>query len=309
MAVKLRSLGEPREALPIPNAVVELLDESARRVDREPGAGPLRVSKSLLTQLDRCEALALAPAEPSPLTHAMAVGRLVDHSVAFALTRGVVDRPSAVAMAMAEASGDDELLAVLSGSLDALTEDDQALLEEANAGAARLGTSRPRSVMALAQSSVEVPLGGRRVLLGGRFDVEFLRAGVPGSVGILEVKAGSFRDEHRADGYWYALLAALRDGVAPAWVIGWSPAAGEFDYFDAAHATAAASALVSAARRVSDAIDRLARLNGSTEPLETAVRRSGWWCGACPLRVGCPQALASAEGFGRSAAWGDEDEF
>jgi hypothetical protein len=68
---------------------------------------------------------------------------------------------------------------------------------------------------------------------------------------ILEVKAGVATGAHQPDLYWYALLGALRDHMAPRVVVVWSAG-------DATTVTApiSAGALESAARRVVAAATR-----------------------------------------------------
>lgn len=292
LAARLRGLADPDlPRVSVPVEISMLLNDNARLLS--PTMPRRRITKRLLTDLDRCEAMAIAPQTPAGLTHAMALGRLVDHAVAFALTRGTVDRPAEVSLAMAQAADDTEL-AELFAELDGFTPEDHDVLEVTNSVMSKLAAVRPTSVYVLPQASIEVPIG-ESVLLSGRFDVEFLRPGVPGSVGLLEVKSGSVRDEHRADGYWYALLAALRDGFAPAWVVGWSPFGGETVQFESGDGRSATAALVAAARRVGAAIGAIARLSATEHPLDVAHRRAGFWCGGCALGSTCPQAMR-AEG-------------
>ena len=106
------------------------------------------------------------------------------------------------------------------------------------------------------QERVLVSLAGGRVLLSGRPD---LAVGRPGQhrtgVLIVEAKSGRFRPAHLEELRFYALLEALRWGVAPFRAAVWCLGEGRIDVLDID-----ADLVWSEALRVGDAITRLTRL-------------------------------------------------
>ena len=95
---------------------------------------------------------------------------------------------------------------------------------------------------------------------------------------IIEVKAGSATGVHQPDLYWYALLAALRDGTAPRCVAVWTATDGL-----TTTAPISADALRSAAMRVIAAAERWTALLAGRPPTLTAHPGCRW----CALLDAC----------------------
>jgi hypothetical protein len=93
---------------------------------------------------------------------------------------------------------------------------------------------------------------------------------------VVELKAGGFHQAALEEARFYALLEALRFGVAPARAVT-VKVDGDRVLVDGTDVDA--ELLETEARRVADGITRLARLAAGGRP-----RRSpGWPCGRCPV--------------------------
>jgi hypothetical protein len=140
------------------------------------------------------------------------------------------------------------------------------------------------------EEPAKLALGSGIVALSGRFDVVF--GGVPTGrpLVVLELKSGTLRPHYVEDQRFYALLAALRDGEAPAAVLTCS--AGD-DGGDVAVDLVDVALLDHAVRRVEQALGALSRVLSGEEPPEHAC----WRCGRCPDRDVCPSFEAP------EAAW------
>lgn len=280
-----------------------------------PGLLPLRLPKSRLTSLDRCERMALAEAlatgEDGPLTPERFRGAALDHLVAHQLVAGrVLDAPE-VLRGMLAADGEVELL----DYMDQLDADDESQLGDilqplATAVAEGWAGIEP-SWLARTQSRATAVFNHGDVVCSGRLDVELGGAptGRPGVV--VEIKSGQPRAEHVAEMYYYALLVALRDGQAPAAMLRWYPGAAP------AIAPVSEGVLNSVAVRIADAMELWAALVGSasassagesaaavagipaTESVAVdgigataAAETPGAWCMWCPEADVCPSAFA-----------------
>lgn len=282
--------------------IVSALDEVAHDIGPISlfGDGPLRLTKGLISEFSRCEARALANAQARQevvLSTPMVLGRLMDYAVAFGLIRGRVDSALNVCVAMAEADGDDELVAAVHQRSEAERLELQHQLLDALDACALTWQGRPAELWPLFQSSAEASLGPGTIVLSARFDVEIFTSPIADisrrAVGIVEVKSSTLRDDHRADGYFYALVAMLRDASMPDWAAAWVPGQEIAVHFAASADRSAArglspmgtggGALRSAASRVIGTLHRMADIDGGAVP----ARRAGWWCESCPLVETC----------------------
>jgi len=271
-----------------------------------PAGVVVRVTKDAVTSVRRCEARHLAdlagrraPVQPVP---ALVRGRLVDALFRQVATIGWVgDDPVADALAACAAEGEPE-----GASLDGLADADRAKVQaEVIAASAALVAAWPRLPAGAGlrtQERVLVPLGGGRVVLSGRPDLAIgrptrRRAGVL----VVEAKSGRFRPAHLEELRFYALLEALRWGVAPFRVVVWSLGDGRIE------AVEVDSDLVwSETLRVADAITRLTRLAAGEAPRTSANPL----CPFCPLVDRCPDGLRqiALAGGGPPARGEGEDE-
>ncbi|MBK6309555.1 MAG: hypothetical protein IPF42_02810 [Candidatus Microthrix sp.] len=115
------------------------------------------------------------------------------------------------------------------------------------------------------------------------------RAGRPGRrppPALIEVKATAPAHDHSFDLNLYALGIGLRDGLAPAAVLHWSPGTGWVEL-----PPVTIEVLESAARRVVHALGVLGSLARGETPEETPGAHCGW----CPDAAICPSANPSAQ--------------
>lgn len=189
--------------------------EGLHRWGLDPDAPVIRIPKSRLADLTQCP-LKAARHVPEIAPAAALLGRSVDVAAELMVVRGG-HRGSAWASACEvwEADGTDDLdlIAGLSES------DREALAQQVDTHAAQLAATLgtvPSGWWPRAQDTLSVPFAGGRVVLGARFDL-FLGGGASGRPSIvIEIKAGQQWPGHLEDSRYYALLAALRDGSAPA---------------------------------------------------------------------------------------------
>ncbi|MDQ2678912.1 MAG: hypothetical protein M3Y51_09230, partial [Actinomycetota bacterium] len=188
---------------------------------------PVRVPKSRLAEMARCERSAVASARSVDTRRregAEALGLLrgiaLDHFVTHQLAEGRVLEPLPALVSMLTAVADDQSLELL----------DTVALDDAEASLAPLATSVAETWAGLdpawmprTQSRASLVLAEGSVICSGVVDVELggPTTGLPGVV--IEVKSGRPAPEHQAEAYLYALLVALRDGVAPVGVARWYP--------------------------------------------------------------------------------------
>lgn len=267
------------------------LDESAGEAtaDLDPDLLPLRLVKSRLTSLGRCERLAVAEAfrRPAvePLSPQQFRGIALDMFVVHQLTAGRVLDPTAALRSMAAAEDNQEILEYI----DAVEEDDGPSLAEVLdllATAAADGWSDVSGDWLPRTQTRATAIFGGSVVCSGRIDVE-LGGTVSGRPGVVvEVKSGSPRPEHVAELYFYALLVALRDSVAPAAMLRWYPGGAP------AVSPVSAAVLESVAVRVADAMLNWAALVRGSGPSE----RAGPWCKWCPDASVCPSFEADHDG-------------
>jgi len=269
----------------------------------------VRVTKEAVASVRRCElrhldglGRRLEPGQPVP---AVVRGRLVDAVFRqVATTGGVGGDPLADAVAACAAEGEP-----VEADLAALSEDQrQQVRAEVEAATATLVASWPTLPVGAGlrtQERLLVALAGGRVVLSGRPDLAIgrptrHRAGVL----VCEAKSGCFRAAHLEDLRFYALLEALRWGVAPFRGVVWSLGDGRLEALDID-----ADLLWSETLRVADAVTRLTRLAAGEAPRASANPL----CPSCPRLPGCADgsrqvALAGGALLDDSAEDEDDDD-
>jgi len=262
--------------------------------DLPPDLLPMRLPKQRLRDVLTCETRFLAlEADRRGLNPAQLLGRMIDacvHHHVLLGPRAALDDPVQAARDCFEADHAVEELTLLDG-LDSVTR--ASLAEELIERVKRLqqgwegidGAWWPRC-----ESPATAVLCGGSLVVSGKFDVE-LGGGASGLPGVLiEVKSGRRSDVHRFDGHWYALLASLRDGTAPAAVVTWT-ADDDAVLADPVYV----GTLEVAVKRALVATQHLVHLlQGSA-----ANRQPGPWCRWCPVRSDCDEGtefLADLDG-------------
>ena len=245
---------------------------------------PLRLPKSRLAQLQRCQRSTVAshrrPTDDPPST-SMLRGVALDHFVAHQLVAGRVREPLADLTSMLEAAGDWATLAVLDEMDVAEAEALVAPLTSAVADAwAGIGADWAPRV----QSRASLVLADDGCVCAGMLDVELGGPGTTRPGVLLEVKSGSVSSQHPAEVYLYALLVAMRDRVAPAVVARWYPDG------DPAGLVVTMGVLDAAARRLVDGLATWAELVAGATPTETP----GPWCSWCVDATTCPSSTAGS---------------
>lgn len=259
---------------------------------------PVWVSKDALAQVLVCEAHFQAQRGERSLSTALVRGTMVDLLFRQWVTTGSIADPWAEALEAVRVNGGDDVEAFV----EQLTPEARGeLVREVEAHAERIVESWPvlaPSWMARTQERVTVPLAGGRVLLSGVVD---LAIGAPSagraSVGIVEVKSGRRRLEHRGDLHLYALLETLRSGAPPFRVATFYTSDGELDVEPVGR-----DALLGALHRVVGGTVRLCRLAAGAAPARTPNPLCAW----CAGLSGCdPGRRAVAEGSARErgAVW------
>jgi len=253
------------------------------------------LSKSRLSQLERCERSAVATATgataPEPPSPAALAGRALDHFIAHVLVGGRPGESTHDLRAALVAHGDHEALERLAeweGTAEGAEFDRRVDALAAEVLDAWVGVDpswAPRT-----QTSASLLLADGRLRVSGVLDVELggpptERPGV-----VVEVKSGRAGDHHRHETYLYGLLVALRDGGAPVSVARWYPGG------TPAGVPVTIGTLEAAVERLLAGVGRWTALLGGRSPTMTP----GVWCGWCPARDECevayvPGSTASAQ--------------
>ena len=266
------------------------LESVARQASTMAGdlsSNPIRLSKRRITDLLACERHLIATTDGRADGEHVHLGVLVDalaeHHVVSTRARLEPD-PLDLAVDLCRARGDDATVAWV----EALPHDARRTfterLQEKQTTLLRTWPAFDPAWWARTQERVEVGLADGDVVLSGRADVTVGGPPTPWPVLVVEVKSGSFSIEQRDDGLVYALLLALRDGVAPAAAVT-ATAAG------AVHVeVATGERLATAALRVEAAVRAAGELAAGRPPIE----RPGARCDRCPVRRTCPSALSAA---------------
>lgn len=287
----LRALrGDPsRRLAPDPDLIAaarsHLEAAAAAWAEAVPDGVVVRVTKEAVAGVRRCELRHLDGlrrrhgAEDQPQVAAVVRGRLVDAIFRqVATTSSVGDDPLADAVAGCAAEGEpvEAAFAALS-----VAERDQVRTEVTAASAALLASwpALPAGAGVRTQERLLVALAGGRVVLSGRPDLTIGRP-TRRRAGVLvgEAKSGRFRPAHLEELRFYALLEALRWGVAPFRGVVWSLGDGRIETLDVD-----TDLVWSETLRVADAITRLTRL-AAGEPARPSANPL---CPSCPLLDDC----------------------
>lgn len=245
---------------------------------------PVRVPKGRLAELARCERSAVASAgsterrrREGPEALGLLRGIALDQFVTHQLAEGRVLEPLPVLVSMLTAVADDESLELL----DSVPLDEaSSTLEPLAASVAESWAGLDPAWMPRTQSRASLVLAGGSVICSGVVDVELggPTTGLPGVV--VEVKSGRPAPEHQAEAYLYALLVALRDGVAPLSVARWYPGS------EPAATPVTLGVLEAAAARLADTAVTWVELVAGRTPEESP----GVWCRWCDDAPRCPSA-------------------
>ncbi|MFN3217778.1 MAG: PD-(D/E)XK nuclease family protein [Acidimicrobiales bacterium] len=273
------------------------LSEATTGWDRP--AGLLGITKGRMFSTRRCPASVCGELAPRTLGHDLAVGTIVDTAAALLATSATIP---------GRASWLDALLVVLRETEPELAQavadlpidvrDELRTVVHERCDALRGVLGDLTGVDVTAQERARVIFDGPGVSLSGRSDLVVGAASSPRS--IVEVKSGSVRPSHIDELGFYALLFALRDGVAPAAV-----AAVTLDPpIISAHAVTW-DLLEGVALRIVETAATLIEVDrtiaGGAWP-ETRPGQACSWCGAAPR---CPDApdIAIAERDARVETW------
>lgn len=282
------ALGELTEGL-----LVELERVAADAVglldERVAGTPTLRLPKSRLAALGRCERSAVAVAEdasPSEVvSRPMLIGVAHDRFVIHQLHAGRVREPVEDLREMLLAEGEWALLDALDQLEDADPDGARAMLEPIASTVATAWSGFDPSWLPRTQSRATLLLASGRVVSTGVVDVELGGAGTGRPHVVVEVKSSEPGSDHLSEVAHYALLLTVRDRAAPAAVARWYPGTAP------AVVPVNAGLLESAARRLADGIATWAELMSGRAPVE----RPGPWCRWCPDASVCPSAAADRE--------------
>jgi len=289
--------------------VVHLLEGTARQAAAGiPVEGlPLRAPKSVVADAIRCARFAAARRAAGFDTSSPAAQRrrrrgvVADILVAHVLAGGSLDRPgkartpnNEVATIVTDAwraRGDDDELMTLEAStqteLADFNSDCEEMANAVTAGWAGLdwtgdqGRWWPRT-----QTTAAISLADGDVVITMRPDAELGGPAAALPTVLVEVKANALSPDHTFDLNLYALGIALRDGLAPALVLHWSPGNGWVPL-----PPTTADVLESAARRLAHALDVLGALARGETPEESP----GVHCGWCPDAAVCTSVDPSAQ--------------
>jgi PD-(D/E)XK nuclease superfamily protein len=279
---RLRVTGRPRPVLDpaLSRRLRDRLDDGLEfliQPDIDPA--PMVVTKDRLTQVLACEAHHVASqfGERRP-SQAMACGALIDSLFRQLVATGGIGDP--MVDGLAALSLDDHQRALVDWIERLPTPQRSELAIEVERQAAGLVARWPTlspGWLPRTQESIKASLAGGRVLLSARVDLALGRPAVNhASVGIVELKSGKRRAEHRADLHFYALIEALRSPAPPFMVATYYSRTGELDV-----EPVSADLLVAAARRTIAGAQALYRLATGAEPIRTPNPLCGW-CDALP---------------------------
>jgi len=246
---------------------------------------PLRLPKSRLADLGRCERLATArferPSVDDEMTEARFRGLALDRLVVHQLVAGRLLDPVAELRGALAAEGEWAAL----DHLDAMDDvEAQAVLWPLVGAVTDAWSAIDASWVPRTQAPAMLSLADGAVVCSGVLDVELGGpvADRPGAV--VEVKSGRPSAAHADEVYLYALVVALRDRAVPAQVARWYPGG------DPVGLPVTTAVLESAARRLGDGIEQWASLRAG----RPAEERPGWWCRFCPDAADCPSVRADS---------------
>ncbi len=278
-----------------PGELAELLAwfraECEAAVARSPAdTRPLRLPKGRVTDLLACERGALARLGDDAMGAARARGRITDLLVAQHATIGLTPDVRADVLDALGALGPDG--APVLGWLAGASEEEAAeLWRHAEVVAACLAEgwgALDRAWWPRCQERATVVLAGGALVLSATFDLVVGGPPTDRPWVVVEVKSGQVSDRHRTDLLWYALVAALRHGRAPAWVATWTAADDGLVPLPVTLGT-----IEAAAHRGLAALDRLVGLAAGRAAGVTPHAGCGW----CPELDRCEPGLARVAGL------------
>ena len=282
------ALGKSPEWTPLPRDVVEnvrgYLDEHladiASRFSRDDS---LWVSKQRLNTIHGCEAHHLATRDSFEWTPLTARGTVLHKAVELGVHWKGEPTPSDVV---------DEAIARLSDSnnniadfLVAMTPGDRAQLRSFAVDLyTRFEECFPPLKPAwrpVSESPARYEMFGGAIVLATKAD---LTLGLADQKVIIDVKSGGLHTSHREDLRFYALVEALRSGMAPRRLASYSIAAARADVEDVSEGV-----LQAAARRVVAGVRSIVEVElDAREP----VKRPAGHCRWCPLNDTCAEGIA-----------------
>jgi hypothetical protein len=270
-----------------------VLDDAARRAT----AGlpderrPVLVSKEAIRRVLACErqhaGTPTGTGLHEPVVRGIVLDRLLHHHVhgdGTALPAGSA-LPTAVDALLAERA--DDVLAWLDDPATGGGErrdDLESTADELAVALQAWGPIDPAS-WPRCEERVRVDLGSGAVRASARLDLAIGGSPTSTPLVIVEVKSGTFGQDHRDGLFWYALLAALRHGQPPAAVVAWSPVSGVWSQ------RVDAGVLRAAAIRAERAITSLGELAAGRPPVPAPGRACRW----CAIRAGCDVAAPEDE--------------
>lgn len=289
---------------PDPDDVAELRAELGARLSEATAgwdrpAGRLGITKGRMFSTRRCPASVCGELAPRTLGHDLAVGTIVDTAAALLATSATIPgRASWLDALLVVLRETEPELATAIADLPIDVRDELRSVVHERCDALRGVLGDLTGVDVTAQERARVVFDGAGVSLSGRSDL--VVGAAPSLRTIVEVKSGSVRPSHIDELGFYALLFALRDGVAPSAV-----AAVTLDPPTISAHSVTWDMLEGVALRIIDTartlveIDRTIAAGGWPE---TRPGQACSWCGAAPR---CPDApdIAIAERDARVESW------
>ncbi len=280
---RLRVTGRPRPSLDptLSRRLRDRLDTGLEfLIEPDAPPAPIVVTKDRITQVLACEAHHVASqfGERRP-SQSMACGALIDVLFRQLVATGDIGDPMTDGLAALALDDHQRTLVDWIERLPAAERSELGVEVERQAAGlvARWPTLSP-GWLPRTQEPIKASLAGGRVLLSARVDLAIGRPAVHhASVGIVELKSGKRRAEHRADLHFYALIEALRSPAPPFMVATYYTRTGELDVEPVSE-----DLLAAAARRTIAAIEALYRLAAGAEPNRTPNPLCGW-CEALPI--------------------------
>ena len=279
---RLRVTGRPRPALDpaMSRRLHDRLDEALEScMAPELGSSPVVVTKDRLTQVLTCEAHHVASqfGERRP-SQAIACGAVIDSLFRQLVVTGRIDDPMADGLAALALDDHQRALGEWINQLPAPQRSELAMeVERQAAGLVARWPALSPEWLPRTQEPIKASLAGGRVRLSARVDLAIGRPAVDhASVGIVELKSGKRRAEHRADLHFYALIEALRSPAPPFMVATYYSRTGELDVEPVSE-----DLLVATARRTIAGAEALYRLATGAEANRTPNPLCGW-CDALP---------------------------
>ncbi|MGI9603107.1 MAG: PD-(D/E)XK nuclease family protein [Acidimicrobiales bacterium] len=199
------------------SSVAQLRGELERQLadvtrDWDRAGGPLGVTKSRMLAAVRCPASVIAETTDLALSTPLVVGAVVDTAAAMLLMSDKVPGPApwlGALMPVLAQTEPDQARYIEDLSVESRHELREIIEQKGRTLVRLLGDVR--SLPGTAQEMFRVEFADSGVLLTGRTDLVLGR----GARSVIEVKSGAVRPAHVDEAGFYALLAALRDGVAP----------------------------------------------------------------------------------------------